>query len=228
MSEPRALFLHGAGGGGWEWRIWCAVWSARGWHVRAPDLMPVAAEPASTRWSDYLSQVEQAVEDARPACIVGASLGGLLALAVASHARGLVLINPLPPAPWHAQLPPRAWPPRVEWRRQARLDSTRRAASDADEASMLHAFRHWRDESGDVLRTASAGVALPSPPHRCLVIASDDDRDVPAQASRAMANSWNADWLGVRGGHLSPLMGPLAAGIAAQAVEWMNTHEHAS
>lgn len=195
--------------------------------MRAPDLLPVAAGLTRTRWSDYRAQVEAAVDDVDPHCIVGASLGGLLALASAPRTHALVLINALPPAPWPVQVPTRSWPAQVAWRLHARLDSTRRALPDADEATVLHAFRHWRDESGAVLRAASEGIELPPPRKPCLLISTRDDADVPPRVAHAMAGSWEADLLHVRGGHLSPLMGPLAAAIAGQAVEWMNAQESA-
>ena len=38
MSEASrtAVFVHGAGGGGWEWGVWARVFAAEGWAVLAP------------------------------------------------------------------------------------------------------------------------------------------------------------------------------------------------
>ena len=94
---------------------------------------------------------------------------------------------------------------------------------DADDATTLFAFRHWRDESGAVLREAWRGVARERPacPMLCVVSAHDDD--VPPSITRAIAEAWGADVLQtVSGSHVGPLLGPEAAGIAAQAVEWLN------
>ena len=52
-----AVFVHGAGGGGWEWNIWRRVFAASGWHTTAPDLQPVAAGLAATRLDAYAEQV---------------------------------------------------------------------------------------------------------------------------------------------------------------------------
>ena len=90
----------------------------------------------------------------RPRVLVGASLGGLLVLDAADGADAVVLVNPLPPVPWHVDMPARDWPDVVPWRRAARLSGTREAMPDADDATALFAFRHWRDESGTVLREA--------------------------------------------------------------------------
>ena len=72
----------------------------------APDLVPAASGLASTRFEDYRSQVIAWSRDPQergsgcPRVLVGASLGGLLALSVAAEieAAALVLVNPMPPA----------------------------------------------------------------------------------------------------------------------------------
>jgi pimeloyl-ACP methyl ester carboxylesterase len=223
LPEAAALFLHGGGGGGWEWRRWSAVWRAHGITVHAPDLQPQPAGLGSTRWEDYAGQVRAQLDCLpSPRILVGASLGGLLAAEAAASADALILINPLPPAPLHRQLPARDWPEVVPWRRLARLPGTRAAMPGADSASALAAFRHWRDESGPVLRHAAAGVEVPPPACPTLVIASLDDTDVPAALSRSLAQAWQADWLEVDGGHVDPLLGRQAATLAAQAVDWLN------
>lgn len=225
MTAVRAaLLVHGAGGGGWEWNVWRGVWEAAGIVVSAPDLQPVAAGLAATGFGDYLRQVRDALATLpRPRAVVGASLGGLLALGVADATDAAVLVNPLPPAPWQRELPPRAWPDVVPWQRTARLAGTRRALGDADEASVLFAFRHWRDESGAVLREAHAGVVLLRPSCPTLLIASREDADVPPALSRSLAGAWEMDLLQtLSGSHVGPLLGREAADIAVQAVEWLN------
>ncbi len=225
MTGTRAaLFVHGAGGGGWEWNLWRGVFEAAGYRVDAPDLMPVRAGLPATQFGDYQAQVGAALAALpRPRVLVGASLGGLLALGAAADADAVVLVNPLPPAPWHADLPPRDWPDVVHWRRDARLAGTRRALADTDDATALFAFRHWRDESGAVLREAQRGVAVARPACPVLCMVSDQDDDVPPAITRAMAEAWGADVLQtLSASHVGPLLGRDAAGIAAQAVEWLN------
>ena len=219
-----ALLVHGAGGGGWEWNVWRGVFEAAGIAVAAPDLQPVAAGLATTGFDDYLQQARQALLALpQPRAVIGASLGGLLALGVADAADALVLVNPLPPAPWHASLSPQAWPDVVQWGRDARLDGTRRALPDADEATALFAFRHWRDESGKVLRTAYEGVTLARPSCPVSIVVSREDEDVPPAIAQAMAADWEADVLQTpSGSHVGPLLGREAAGIAGQTVEWLN------
>jgi predicted alpha/beta hydrolase family esterase len=219
-----ALLVHGAGGGGWEWNLWRGVFEAADIAVVAPDLQLVAAGLAATGFGDYLQQVREALSVLpRPRVVVGASLGGLLALRVADAADAVILVNPLPPAPWHADLVSRAWPDIVPWHRQARLDGTRRALPDTDEATALFAFRHWRDESGAVLRHAYAGTAVERPACPVLFVLSQADDDIAPVITSSMAAAWSSEVLQtVSPSHVGPLLDRHAHGIAAQAVEWLN------
>lgn len=217
------LFVHGAGGGGWEWALWRHVLEARGHRVHAPDLHTLAGGPAVTRYEDYLQQVHDALAPLqRPRVLVGASLGGLLALETVSAADALVLVNPLPPAPWHLRMPAREWPDVVRWGRDARLASTRRALTDADDATTLEAARRWRNESGLVLRTAHAGRSLAAPPVPTLCIASRSDEDVPPAITHALAAAWNADLhVSAASTHVGPLLGADAAHTARHVHDWL-------
>lgn len=236
MRFRSALLLHGAGGGGWEWNVWRAVFEADGMQVHAPDLQPVAGGIDATRLSDYVAQASRALDALPgPRVLVGASLGGLLAAQLAAQGdvariEALVLVNPLPPAPWHRQLLRRDWPEVVPWARDARLVSTRSALPDADAATALFAFRHWRDESGAVLREACAGVVVDRPRCPVLCVVSDADADVPAQAARALARDWDATVheAGHVASHVGPLLGAAAAQTAQQVLAWLRSVPAAS
>lgn len=219
-----ALLLHGAGGGGWEWNAWRGVFAAHGIEVAAPDLAPAPAGLAATGWQDYLHQAQAALAVLpRPRVVIGASLGGLLAWACADQADALVLVNPVPAAPWAAGLPSREWPPIVPWGTQARLHGTRHALCDADPATALYAFRRWRDESGAVLRQVHAGVPLPPPTVPTLVVVSARDEDVPPPITRDMAAVLGAHLLESRAGsHVGPLLGRDAPRVAAQVARWLS------
>lgn len=227
MPEPAltAVFVHGAGGGGWEWAVWARVFAAHGHPVLAPDLRPGPGGLAATSLDDYAAQVGEWVAAARRAApgrgvaLVGASLGGLLALMNRAHADALVLVNPMPPeglpgAPHEGDV--------VPWGREASLAGTRRALPDADDLATLHAFRRWRDESGLALRQARAGVRCAAATAPALVMASADDTDVPAANSAALGAALGASLLHLPGSHVGPLLGRQAAAAAAQAVEWLN------
>jgi pimeloyl-ACP methyl ester carboxylesterase len=218
------VLLHGAGGGAWEWDLWRGVFEAAGLRCHVPELQPVAAGLAATRLDDYRAQVLSDLPQS-PCALIGASLGGLLALMLAEPVQpaALVLVNPMPPAPLHAGLPARAWPDIVPWGRERSLAGTRRSLFDADDATCLVAFRRWRDESGAVLRQAQAGVALAPPRCPVLVWVSEADADVPPPLSRGLAALYGADLRGLpQGSHVGPLLGGDAARCARQTVDWLN------
>lgn len=223
---PRHLcFLHGGGGGAWEWNVWARMFAAHGWQVHAPDLQPSPRGLAATTLGDYIAQARASLESLpQPRVVIGASLGGLLALANAALADALVLINPLPPQPWHEALPEFSKEGDiVPWASTASLAGTRRALFDADEATCLYAFRRWRDESTAVLREAHEGISLPMPACPVLMIVSGKDDNVPAIVSLAFAEALGASVLRLPdASHVGPLLGRGAAGAAAQAVDWLN------
>lgn len=223
-SIRHALLLHGAGGGGWEWNIWRGVFAAGGIEPVAPDLQPAAAGLAATAFEDYLQQTRAALAALpHPRAVIGASLGGLLAMAASDAADALVLVNPLPPSPWCAQLPARDWPDLVPWQRDARLASTRQAMPDADDATALFAFRHWRDESGAVLRAAYQGITVARPTCPVLCVLATQDEDVPPALTRQLASDWQAAVLQTASlSHVGPLLGRGATEVAEQVVAWLS------
>lgn len=233
MSEASrtAVFVHGAGGGGWEWGVWARVFAAHGYDVIAPDLMAGPQGLAATTLDDYAAQVRGWLAEARrqrpgtTVCLAGASLGGLLALTCANAADALVLVNPMPPEGLPTS---EAVADVVPWGREASLAGTRRALPESDDLAALFAFRRWRDESGRVLRQARAGLALPAPACPVLVMASAADEDVPQETSAALATRLGASLQRLPGGHVAPLLGRQAPGAAGMAVEWLNGIVHAA
>lgn len=218
------VFVHGAGGGAWEWTIWQRVFAAYGLASRAIELAPSPAGLARTTFDDYAAQLRAFVPRGAEIVLAGASLGGLLALAVADAVapRACVLVNPLPPAPWHAMLPDGgAYPDVVPWRATASLAGTRRALPDADDAACRIAWRRWRDESGAVLRAARAGIAVSASRAPTLVVASARDDDVPHEASVALAAHASAELVRIDASHVGPLIGRAAPACARLAAEWL-------
>lgn len=225
------VLIHGAGGGGWEWAVWSRVLRSHEGVVRAPDLRAVAGGApqdalAATTLDDYVAQVDAEVAAcAVPPVLVGASLGGLLAASVAATraVRALVLVNPMPPVPWCAELPADGdVPDVVDWGRRASLASTRRALPDADDATCEWAWRQWRDESGEVLRAARAGRAVARPGVPVLMLASEKDGDVPPAVTTAWAAAWSATcWPLPGASHVGPLLGRGAAEVAERVVAWV-------
>ena len=225
MRACNALLVHGAGGGAWEWNLWRGVLEAHAIAAHALELQPAARGLGAPTFQDYQIQVREAMQALpHPRVLIGASLGGLLAAMCADLADALVLVNPLPPAPWHQQLPRRDWDDAVvPWQRNARLASTRDALGDADDAAAIFAFRHWRDESVRVLREARAGIEVEKPACPALLIASARDEDVPPEIISAMSREWRVDRLEtLASSHVGPLLGREAPEVARQAVAWLN------
>jgi len=251
---PAALFVHGAGGGAWEWNVWARVFAAEGFEVHALDLQPTAAGLAATRLADYSGQVRARIEVIRRQAVVGAdmaatglpvqtpvavmpaptnaslfvligaSLGGLLALMNAEHADALVLINPVPPNPFNVQLAKQdAYPAIIPWRQNASLEDTQRALPDADESTQLFAFRRWRDESGAAMNEARAGIVVGKPHCPTLVIASECDTDISPELSKALAHWLAADFqISLKASHVGPLLGRGAPRCAERVVQCLN------
>ncbi len=221
----KVVMIHGAGGGGWEWNVWRGVCEAADFEVVAPDLGPAEGGIAATRFEDYAAQVARVAGAGD--VLVGASLGGLLALACAPALRpaALVLVNALPPAPWHSMLPGReAYPAVIPWGSDASLAGTRQAMPDADDAACLYAFRRWRDDSGAVMNAARGGVVVERPACPVLVLASELDADVPVAVSAAMAGAYGASLLRIAGAsHVGPLLGDSAPHCASQALAWLRS-----
>jgi pimeloyl-ACP methyl ester carboxylesterase len=103
-ADP-VLFLHGAAGGAWSWRpqrdAFAPAWRVCVWEARGHG---AAARVADAGLADYYVDAHEALAGVidlvrRPAFVVGHSLGGLLALALACNVgaavRGLFLIDPV-------------------------------------------------------------------------------------------------------------------------------------
>lgn len=218
------LAIHGAGGGAWEWTIWQRVWQAQARPFAALELMPATGGLAQTGLADYLHQARAAAQTLPRPWLVGASLGGLIALALAKDvdAAALVLVDPVPPQGIEPRPPLRAVDADiVPWGSRRRFASTQRALPDADAAAQHFAFRRWRDESAVVLRDAADGLAVTPPRCPVLVIAAELDEAVPTEASRALAQHLDATFWPLRASHVGPLLGRSAAATAARTLAWI-------
>lgn len=104
-GSPPILFLHGVGGAAWSWRLQVDalatthrlfVWEARG-HGSAARVLDAGLSDYYTDAKEALAALTQ--ETGRPAYVVGHSMGGLLAIALACDAatavKGLFLIDPV-------------------------------------------------------------------------------------------------------------------------------------
>ncbi|MCX7800314.1 MAG: alpha/beta hydrolase [Fimbriimonadales bacterium] len=225
MTERRprlAVMIHGAGGGGWEFRFWRSSFHDAGWTTLAEDLTPGRAGLARTSLADYLDQVLAWGAEA-PDALIGASMGGLLALQACSRLRprALILVNPVPPAESAARLPPRTWPELARWS-QTTLEETIEALPDADREVAAWAAPRWRDESGRVLSELWSGASAPKPSCPCLVLVSEQDLEVPPACSEAVAAWCGAEVVRLPdASHVGPLLGRSATACARLTLNWL-------
>jgi pimeloyl-ACP methyl ester carboxylesterase len=214
--------IHGTGGGGWEYALWQPVFNAAGYRAIANDLLPAAGGLAATRIADYLQQVQSWLPAQEPVILVGASMGGLLALKVAEQMTlaTLVLVNSVPPAGVGA---PRSHQPRpaiVRWA-NGQLEETRTALFDSDENTIQWAWPRWRDEAGAVMNAMDAGIPVQPPRCPTLVVLGELDTDIPYQTGLELATWARADVLLYHGmSHVGPLLSRRAEEVAEMVILW--------
>lgn len=226
LGPKVALMLHGAGGGGWEYVKWRPVFEQAGWTVVAPDMLPGNAGLAATTFDDYAMQSWAAVPSHRSRLVlIGASMGGPLALRVAERADpdAVVLINSVIPAGTPG-LEPFEWdaPEIIEWEGGPLQDSID-AMPDSDMETVRFAHARWRNESGRMLKELLNGVKVSKPTAPTLVIISGQDTDVPPEMSRSLAKHYDADTRYYENAsHVGPLLARNAPAIAKDALDWID------
>lgn len=218
--------IHGAGGGGWEYAKWKPTFTAAGHRVIANDLMPAAAGLTATTYADYVDQVHTWLPTAGPLILVGASMGGILALQIAATVEpaALVLVNSVLPAGVGSSRTPKSYPPMIEWA-NGTLEETRRSLFDSDEATIRWAWPQWRNESGAVLQTIADGIPLRPPACPALVVLGTADSDIPYQSGVALAEWARADvHLYHAMSHVGPLLSQRAEEVARAVMGWCEAH----
>ncbi len=223
--------VHGSGGGAWEWLRWRGVFEAAGWAVTALDLEPTRGGLAATRFADYAGQVVAALgEGAEDTVLVGASLGGTLALAAASRVpvSALILVSGVPHAGtpgWPRQ--PARFPEVVPWSTRG-VAETLASLPDADPNPFEGAPARWRDESGAVMRALWDGVQVSVPRIPILALLGELDDQVPTTVGLSMARRLHADAIRLQGvSHLGTLLGRRAESAARLALAWLDTASEA-
>lgn len=222
MDRTTVVLIHGAGGGGWEYDLWRPVFTATGYQFIAKDLSPAPGGLEQTTFADYLKQVADWTPRRGRVVLVGASMGGVLVLKAAEQVSpaAVVLVNSVPPAGVGLARPPKKHPEVVRWA-NGPLEETRSAMPDSDEKTVRWAWRRWRDESGSVLNTLSAGLAVRKPRCPVLVALGEKDTDIPYATGLAIAEWAAADVLLYRGmSHVGPLMSTRAKEVAQAVTLW--------
>jgi pimeloyl-ACP methyl ester carboxylesterase len=187
-SRPPVVLVHGAANSAGVWRFWQADLAERGWSSWALDLRghgaSAARDLARTSMSDYADDVLALTRElARPAVLIGWSMGGLAAMLAAARgpAAAFVGLAPSPPTRRRDDSVPL---------RAATFDATEYGVTSADPADQAT----MRDLDLDERRVAlaslglesrlarderKAGVVLTTLPCPALVVASTGDATFP-------------------------------------------------
>lgn len=222
--HPVAVMIHGAGGGGWEYRFWKAVFERAGYRVIAPDLVPVKGGLAKTTIDDYVEQIVR-VSKGHPLVLIGASMGGVLVLKAAEklHPNAIVLVCSTAPAGVGEHTPPvKPYPVVIRWKGGPYADTVS-SMPDSDEATRKFAWPRWRDESGAVLNAISNGVVASKPLCRVLSVIPEADDTIPPARQQALAEWCGSDTLRFHGmSHVGTLMSRRGAEVAGLVVKWLH------
>lgn len=230
MSNSSVVFIHGAGGGAWQWRDWISVFENEGCTTVTCDLQPGSRGLADTALEDYGDQIT-ATLDTIPSnpVIVGASMGGLLGMKIAEQRplSALILVNSVPPAGtpgWPPQA--KTFPDIVRWSSSISLGDSRTSMPEADEDTLIWAHGLWRDESGRVMKAIHGGVPVQHPGCRTLVIGCGLDNAVPEEISANLAYRWGVDYrIFHNASHVGALLGIYAKHIARFSFDWLSSDD---
>lgn len=231
---PPLIFIHGAGGGSWEWDYWKNYFQSYGYDCIAPSLTGQKKQLAQVHFQDYVQELITQLDamEQKP-FILGASMGGLLAQKIAEtmNLAGLILINSVAPkhiADMHGgkyNTPERR--DIIPWRTQSSLQDTARCMPEADKKTILWAHTQWRDESGSVIRDIRNGVCVkrPKKPTPTLVIAGNKDTEIHPLLSHHIATYYRADHFVFDGvSHVGALLGKHWEKIATITRSWIEAH----
>ncbi|MEP0765813.1 MAG: alpha/beta fold hydrolase [Fimbriimonadia bacterium] len=225
LPKPTVVMIHGAGGGGWEYDLWKPVFEKAGWNVTAPDLLPNEKGLAETTLDDYVAQVIELCRKHERVVLVGASMGGMIALKAAEKIlpAAVVLVNSSAPKGIPGrEKPARGVPDIIRWA-GGPIEDTRAAMPDSDEATIQKAWKLWRDESGKVIRELRDGVDVAKPTCPVLVVIGREDDTIPPEVSRRVAEAMGADVHEYAGmSHVGPLLSKRAAEVAAAVAAWLD------
>ena len=243
MTRPPILLVHGIHAGAWMFERWEPILQARGHRCQAVDLrghgaapLPPATPLGRVRFEDYVEDASEAARALGRPVVVGHSMGGLVAQALAERdlVRAAVLVSPAPPrgiTVISAQLlryqildlptvllgrtlrP--SWP--------AMRDLALNRVAEPERRPL---FERLGDESGTVGRQlALTGIPIDRRRVRCplVVFSGDQDRYVPLSRARRVASRYAAPLTVFAGrGHMM-MQEPGWDEVVAALAEWLTT-----
>lgn len=234
-KKPPIVFIHGAGGGGWEWEYWKKYFVSFGYPCYNPTLAVKHKQLADVSIFDYVEQLQHTVKklEQKP-YIIGASMGGWLAqkLAETNSVLGIVFVNSVPPKNVATNL----WPTKkyanvgdiIKWSTESTLQDTIDCMPEADKKTILWAHKKWRDESGKVIRELRKGLPINKKKitGRVLVIAGGNDVDIKPEVSLEIAKYYNSDYFQFEGvSHVGALLGKRWKDIAMTVKVWIEKNQ---
>ena len=253
MASPApkvdVFLIHGAGGASWEWDIWTAVYAIE-YRIKYLDLRPIDLMPSSdgglenTSFDDYVDQVIKKIDFNRDFILVGASMGGIIALKVAEILNPIALVlvsSSLPGDLLCEKKSAPLFPSIIRWAstttvevEDQQLSDTVNALPDSTGDMHLFAWKRWRDESGRVMNQICSGKGisidyslLAADCPRLVVIPEEDDT-VPAVAQQLLATMLGADTLRYAlMSHVGPLLSVRAAEVAVNVFDWIHRRHRA-
>jgi pimeloyl-ACP methyl ester carboxylesterase len=238
------LFVHGMWGGAWVWERWLPFFAARGWDGYALNLRGRAgsrpvADIGRVPFAAYVEDAAAAARRLGDVVVVGHSMGGLVAQALAAQLDPLAAVAVTPAAPrgiWalrsaglvlatlrYAPALVRSRPLLPSRRVMMRLALGGLPAPERDAV-----YRKLVPESARQARDiALRGVAVDASAVHCpmLVVAGGDDRLTPSSVVRRVARRYSATLYEYHGlGHMVPLE-PRWQDVAGDVAAWLAAHE---
>lgn len=227
-QKPTILFLHGAFGSGAQFEPWVRKLRERGYQVSNPDLRGhgPTSDPGGVSVWDLVCEIAERIKSLKsPVCIVGQSLGGLVAQLVVAmpevvdKVHSCVLVSSTPD-----ERPPFVWrslKPRYLW---AMLSGQSFDLATSDARHFLGTeFNRMvlYSESGLIIREELFGryqvmpLTVPT-----LVFAAKQDRFFPLAVQRRIAEKHNARLVEVDCGHMIHLSDE-SDSVLRQLIGWV-------
>lgn len=211
VATPPILLIHGLGGGTWGWEPFQTYFAQRGYRTFAVELPGHGADCATTDCATYSVEtyalhVAACLPELGPCIVVGHSMGGLVAqkLAETHPQRGYVFLASAPPwhmfrrayrpmwrhllrHPWREVLAPSLGRPLLlDHTLQDHLVNNRLPESLRGAVYLKDVPDSGRASFQMVLGLVSVDRARISSP--CLVVGGADDRLIPAEEQRRLAD----------------------------------------
>lgn len=226
------VFIHGAGGGGWEWKYWKTYFESQGFPCYAPTLIGNGKKNlADVGIFDYVEELRNIIKKTKQKpVVIGASMGGWISQKIGEleDIKGLVLINSCPPK----GVATNHWPTNkyanvsdvIRWSTESTLQDTIDCMPEATKKTILWAHPQWRDESGKVIKELRSGLPINKKQitKNILVIAGKNDVDITPAVSSKIAQYYHADYFEFENvSHVGALLGKRWKDIAVTVKNWI-------